>query len=82
MDIIVWSLIGSISGLFASKFIKKGAMDRLTDLSLGILGSLVAGILLNIFGKPGVTNLSLYGIGVTILGAVVLIWLGRALSHA
>lgn len=82
MDVFMWTIVGSISGFIASNFRKKEEIDRLTDLSLGVLGSLVTGILLNIFGKPGITDLNIYGIFVTFLGAIVLIWIGRALSHA
>lgn len=82
MDVFIWTIVGSISGFIASNFRKKEEIDRLTDLSLGVLGSLVTGILLNIFGKPGITDLNIYGIFVTILGAIILIWIGRTLSHA
>lgn len=81
MDILAWVIIGTIFGLLASTIVKATNEDALTDFSLGILGALVGGIILSIFGRPGIASLSIYSIIVATLGAIILIWLGRTLKH-
>ena len=53
-----------------------------SDIILGAVGSLVGGTVMSFLGYAGVSGFNLYSILVATLGAVILIWLGRALfSH-
>jgi uncharacterized membrane protein YeaQ/YmgE (transglycosylase-associated protein family) len=49
------------------------------DIVLGVIGSLVGGLAMNFLGAPGVTGFNLYSLGVSVLGAILLIAIGRAL---
>jgi uncharacterized membrane protein YeaQ/YmgE (transglycosylase-associated protein family) len=51
----------------------------LVDIVLGIVGAVVGGFLMNLFGAPGVTGFNIYSMIVAVIGAVFLIWLGKAL---
>jgi len=52
----------------------------LMDIVLGIVGAVVGGFVMNVFGEPGVSGFNLYSFVVAVVGAVVLIAAGRALT--
>lgn len=80
MNILLWLVLGAISGYLAS-VIMKSAHGWIEDVILGIIGAFVGGFLMNMFGQPGVTGFNLYSIVVSVLGAIVLIGLGRAIHR-
>ncbi|MCL5432626.1 MAG: GlsB/YeaQ/YmgE family stress response membrane protein [Patescibacteria group bacterium] len=76
MDIILWIVLGAIAGFLAS-VITKSSHGLLTDVILGIIGGFLGGLLMNLLGQPGVTGFNLYSVFVAVVGAVILIFLGR-----
>ncbi|HJN15418.1 MAG TPA: GlsB/YeaQ/YmgE family stress response membrane protein [Armatimonadota bacterium] len=80
---LVWALImGAIVGVVARGLagghrIKGGC---LTNILIGIVGSVFGSILVGIIGGTGVTGVNLYSFGVSLLGAVVFLWVARAVS--
>lgn len=83
MNILLWIVLGAIAGYLASVIMKTNdSQGTLGDIILGILGAIVGGFAMNLFGQPGVTGFNLYSILVAVLGAVVVIYLGRAMSRA
>lgn len=78
MEIILWIILGGLAGWIASVIVKS-RQGVLADIILGILGAIVGGFIMSFFGAAGVTGFNLYSLLVAILGAVVLIWLGRLL---
>jgi uncharacterized membrane protein YeaQ/YmgE (transglycosylase-associated protein family) len=81
MNLLLWALVGLISGWLASIIMKTNARQGfIMDIILGVLGGIVGGLLMNIMGFAGVTGFNLYSILVSIFGAVVLIALGRAVA--
>lgn len=82
MNILLWIVLGAIAGWFASIVMKTDASQgTIGDIVLGILGAIVGGFAMNFFGQPGVTGFNLYSILVAVLGAVIVIYLGRAMSR-
>ncbi len=81
MSILVMILLGLIAGWLASMIIgtNKGT---LMDIIFGIVGAIIGGLIMNFLGQPGVTGFNLYSIAVSVIGAVVLIWIGRLLRRA
>ena len=80
MNILLWIRLGAVAGWIASIVMKTDASQgTLGDIVLGILGAVVGGFAMNIFGQPGVTGFNLYSILVSVLGAVIVIYLGRAM---
>ena len=49
----------------------------LMNIILGIIGAMVGGFIMNLFGANGVTGFNVYSLIVAIIGAIVLIWAGR-----
>ena len=81
MNLLLWAVVGLISGWLASIIMKTNARQGfIMDIILGVLGGIVGGLLMNIMGFAGVTGFNLYSILVSIFGAVVLIALGRAVA--
>lgn len=76
MNLLLWIVFGGIVGAVAS-YIMKSRTGILMDIVLGVLGAVVGGLVMNLFGSTGVTGFNLYSFIVALLGAVVLIWVGR-----
>ncbi len=76
MGILLWIVFGAIAGWIAS-VIMKSEGGLLMDIILGIVGAVVGGFLMNMFGQPSVTGFNIYSIFVAVLGSVILIWVGR-----
>jgi uncharacterized membrane protein YeaQ/YmgE (transglycosylase-associated protein family) len=80
MGILYLLLFGAIVGVIASYLMGSGG-GLLWDIILGIVGSLVGGFIMGLFGHSGVTGFNLYSVIVGVLGAVLVIWIGRSLRH-
>lgn len=76
MNFLLWIVLGLIAGWIAS-VIMKTSNGALMDIIFGVIGAVVGGFIMNLFGAPGVTGFNVYSLIVAIIGAVVLIWLGR-----
>lgn len=76
MDIVLWIIFGAIAGWVAD-LIMKSDHGVIEDIILGIVGALIGGFIMNTIGQPGVTGFNMYSIVVAVIGAVVLIFLGR-----
>jgi uncharacterized membrane protein YeaQ/YmgE (transglycosylase-associated protein family) len=77
MSIVAWLVLGLIAGFIASKVVNKSGEGLVLDLVLGIVGAVVGGYLFTAFGAAPVTGLNLYSILVAVVGAVVVLVMGR-----
>jgi uncharacterized membrane protein YeaQ/YmgE (transglycosylase-associated protein family) len=78
---LIWTIvIGILAGYIAGLIMKGRGMGVWIDLLVGIVGSMLGGWLFAIVG------LAAYGLVarliMAVVGAVVLLWLVRALKHA
>ena len=76
MNILLWVILGAVAGWIAD-MIMKSDHGVIEDIILGIVGAFVGGFLLNFLGQSGVTGFNIYSLIVAVIGAVVLIFLGR-----
>jgi len=76
MNILLFIIFGAIAGYIAS-MIMSSSHGWLEDVILGIVGAFLGGFLFNTFGQPGVSGFNLYSFLVAIVGAVIVIGLGR-----
>ena len=76
MNIILWIIFGAIAGWLASVITGSGH-GIVWDIILGIIGALLGGFIMNALGSPGVTGFNLYSFIVAIIGAIIIIWIGR-----
>lgn len=78
MDFIIWIVFGAIAGWVAD-IVMASDHGLIEDVVLGVIGAFVGGFIMNQFGQPGVTGFNIYSLVVAVIGAVVLIFIGRAL---
>lgn len=80
MSFIAWIVFGALAGWMASAIMKSGH-GLLEDIILGIIGAIVGGFIVNSFGGAGVTGFNLYSLVVAVIGAAVVIAIGRAVHR-
>ena len=76
MNILLWVILGAVAGWIAD-MIMKSDHGVIEDIVLGVIGAFVGGFILNFLGQSGVTGFNIYSLIVAVIGAVVLIFLGR-----
>lgn len=82
MGIFLWIVFGAIAGWIASLVMKTDySQGTVTDIVMGIIGAVVGGFLMGFIGQPGITGFNLYSLIVAVIGAAVVIYLGRMLRH-
>ena len=79
-SLIWWVLVGLIAGWAAGKIMKGGGYGTVMDIVLGIVGAVVGGRLLGLFGIYAGGFIGT--IVVAIIGAVFLIWISRMIKKA
>lgn len=83
MGIVLWIIFGGIIGWIASLIMNTDAQQGvLLNVVVGVVGAVVGGWLMSIFGESGVSGFNLYSFAVALIGAVVLITVARAISFA
>ena len=78
MDFIIWIVFGALAGWVAD-IVMASDHGLIEDVVLGVIGAFVGGFIMNQFGQPGVTGFNIYSLVVAVIGAVVLIFIGRVL---
>ena len=78
MGILLWIVLGGLAGWIASMVMKSNANQGVIgDVVLGIVGAIAGGFLMSLFNQPGVTGFNLYSLVVAVIGAIVVIYVGR-----
>jgi uncharacterized membrane protein YeaQ/YmgE (transglycosylase-associated protein family) len=73
MSIIGWIVLGLISGFIASKIVNNQGEGFILDIVLGMVGAIVGGYILSLFGAQGVSGVNIYRMFVAIIGAIVVL---------
>ncbi|MGI8419314.1 MAG: GlsB/YeaQ/YmgE family stress response membrane protein [Candidatus Levyibacteriota bacterium] len=82
MDILLWIVFGGLVGWIASMIMGTDAQQGiLGNIIVGIVGAFLGGLIMNSFGASGTSGFNFYSFFVSILGAVVLLWVYRAITH-
>lgn len=83
MDILTWIIFGLIAGIIANVIDPQPAQGGLLGaVVLGILGAIIGGFLANILFGVGVTGFNFSSFAVAVAGALLLLFIGRALRSA
>lgn len=78
MSILAWIVVGGLAGWIASKIMRTDEdQGVLANIVVGIVGALLGGFLLSLFGGTGVTGFNFYSLLVAIAGACILLWIVR-----
>lgn len=84
MEIMLWMTLGVLAG-WLSSFVMSTHSSRgfASDIMLGIIGAIIGGYMMNLFGASGMNGFNLYSIVVAAMSSILLVWLGRTVrSHA
>lgn len=82
MSIILWIILGALAGWIASMIVgTNGGQGAVGNIIVGILGAFVGGFVMHLlgFGGSDLGSFNLYSLLVAIGGAVVVLFLYRAL---
>ena len=81
MSIIGWIILGLIAGFIASKIVGGEGQGIFLNIALGIVGAIVGGFLYSlVLGGPGVTGVNIGSIIVSIIGAIIVLWVYNAVA--
>ena len=78
MGILIWIVFGALVGWVAS-MVMGGGGGVLSDIIIGIVGALIGGFVMSLFGENGISGFNLYSCLVALLGACILIAIVRAI---
>lgn len=82
MGIILWIIFGALVGWIASMIMKTDAQQgAVLNIVVGIVGAVIGGWLMSVFGESGVSGFNVYSFLVALLGACVLIAIVRAVRR-
>ena len=82
MGIILWIIFGALVGWVASMIMKTdGQQGAIMNIAVGVVGALIGGWLMSVFGGTGITGFNIYSFLVALLGAVVLIAIVKAVRR-
>jgi len=80
-SIIVWIVIGGLAGWVASKIVGTDkSQGALGNIIVGILGAIVGGFLVGLLGGAGFSGFNIWSFLVALLGAVVLLFIWKAIT--
>lgn len=77
-SLAAWVVVGLLAGAIAGRIARGRGYGCLGDLVLGLVGALVGGFIVNLFVSSDVTTNFLETTAVAIVGALLLIYLFRA----
>jgi uncharacterized membrane protein YeaQ/YmgE (transglycosylase-associated protein family) len=77
--IIAWLIVGAIAGWLAGQVMTGAGFGLLADVVVGIVGAVIGGFVLSLFGIAGTVGF-VGSIVVAFIGAVILVAILRALA--
>lgn len=81
MSIIAWIIFGALAGWIASLIMRTNEeQGAIANIIVGIVGAIIGGFLMQLFGASSVTGFNLYSLLVAVGGAIVLLLLYRAVT--
>jgi uncharacterized membrane protein YeaQ/YmgE (transglycosylase-associated protein family) len=80
VSILSWIVLGLIAGFIASKIVNNEGQGFFLDIALGIVGAIVGGFLFSAIGHTGVTGFNLWSMLVSVIGAVIVLWVYHAVA--
>ncbi len=83
MDLLAWIIFGLITGVVANAIDPHPSSGGVVGaIVLGVVGAVIGGFIANLTFGVGVTGFNVTSFAVAILGALLLLYVGRALRRA
>jgi len=80
-SIITWIVIGGLAGWVASMITKTDASQGVVgNIVAGVIGAFVGGFLVGLIGGDGFTGFNLWSFLVALVGAVVVLFIWKAIT--
>ena len=79
MSLLTWIVVGLIAGLLAD-LVVPGKQNWLVDTLVGMAGAVIGGWLFTAFGGAPATGFNLWSILVAFIGAVILLYIVKAVQ--
>jgi len=81
LGFIGWIILGGLAGWVASMIAGTNARQGLLgNIIAGIIGGVVGGFVFGLFGGAGVTGFNLWSFLVALVGAVIVLFIWRAIT--
>lgn len=78
LNLLLWAIFGALAGWIAGKLMDSGG-GLLTNIILGIIGSVVGGFVAGLLGIKYSDGFSIGSLLVAVAGACIVIWLVRVI---
>jgi uncharacterized membrane protein YeaQ/YmgE (transglycosylase-associated protein family) len=82
MSFLSWIVLGLLAGFIASKIVDRHGEGLFLDIVLGLVGSVVGGLLFSLFGGGGVTGVNIHSLIVAVIGAIAVLFVYHAFRRA
>lgn len=83
MQILIWILFGALVGWISSLIMNTNNQQGIfLNIFVGIVGAILGGYIMNIFGETGITGFNAYSFVVATIGAVVLLAIVKLVRRA
>lgn len=80
MGVLGWIILGGLAGWIASMLTGESE-GCLMSVVLGIVGAVIGGFVFSLIGKTGVTGFNLWSLLVSVVGAVILLSIVKAVRR-
>ena len=80
MSLLGWIVFGLITGFIASKIINSRGEGCLVNVTLGLAGSVVGGLIFELLGNNIIWDFDLKSMAVSIIGAIVVLLIYHAIT--
>ena len=81
MGIFSWIILGLIAGWIGSKIVNKSGAGLIMDVLLGVVGAVVGGFLASLIGFGTVSGVNIESILISVVGAVIVLLVYRAVAN-
>lgn len=79
MGLLSWIILGGLAGWIASMVMGTDkSMGILANIFVGVIGALIGGFIVSLFGGEGVNGFNVWSLIVAVLGSIVLLWIVKA----
>ena len=79
MGLLSWIILGGIAGWIASMVMGTDkSMGILANIFVGVIGALIGGFIVSLFGGEGVNGFNVWSLVVAVLGSIILLWIVKA----
>lgn len=81
MNFLAWIILGGLSGWIASMITgKESEMGIPANIVIGIIGAFIGGAIFRFFGGAGITGFNIWSAIVSVIGAVILLSIIKAVK--